>query len=156
MNASLDNKTTQQSLEKTAEPIETSLERLVAYGVREGLLLSEDSNLVRNQLIGCLQLEDFHPERVTDAWEQLLAPNAAIDDILEPLLDAAAEKGLLKVNTLGGRDLFDAQLMGCLVDRPSQINLAFRQAYEKSPQAATEYYYHLSLASNYIRKGRTD
>lgn len=138
------------------EPIEASLERLVAYGVREGLLVMEDANLVRNQLIACLQLEDFHPERVTDTWEQLLAADSAIDEILKPLLDAAEEKGLLKVNTLGGRDLFDAQLMGCLMDRPSQINAAFRQAYEQSPQSATDYYYRLSLASNYIRKARTD
>lgn len=139
-----------------AEPIERSIERLVAYGIRERLFAEADANLVRNQLIACLKLEDYHPERIDSSWEMLLSESPAIDQIIEPLLNFAADHGRLLVDTLGGRDLFDAELMGCLMDRPSHIHQAFQSAHQDSPEAATAYYYHLSLASNYIRKARTD
>lgn len=138
------------------EPIEQSIERLLAYGVKEKLLIKADATLIRNELIACLHLEDFHPDRVTQNWETLLADAPSIDQIIEPLLDEAADRGLLEVYTLGGRDLFDAKLMGCLMERPSHIHQAFQLAYQKSPLEASTYYYQLSLASNYIRKARTD
>lgn len=40
--------------------------------------------------------------------------------------------------------------------RPHTVNEKFKQKYMVSPKVATDYYYKLSIASNYIRKSRTD
>ena len=44
--------------------------------------------------------------------------------------------------------------MNCLVPRPAQIQERFWKEYEKSPEAATAYYYKLSQDSDYIRRYR--
>lgn len=140
------------------QTLEMAVERLVAYGLNHMLIEGEDVNWLRNRLIEVLEIEDFRPDNVT---EDLAATMKAIkglniDEILSPLLHYAEAAGLLKVNSLSGRDLFDAKLMGCLMPRPSQVIDAFEKAYGSSPEAATSYYYGLSLVSNYIRKSRTD
>lgn len=44
--------------------------------------------------------------------------------------------------------------MNCLMPRPSEVTAEFWKHYEKSPQAATDYYYKLSQDSDYIRRYR--
>lgn len=46
--------------------------------------------------------------------------------------------------------------MNCIMPRPHTVNEKFKQKYMVSPKVATDYYYKLSIASNYIRKSRTD
>ena len=46
--------------------------------------------------------------------------------------------------------------MNCLMPRPSEVVRTFNVLYQESPQKATNYFYDLSIASNYIRKTRTD
>lgn len=138
--------------------LEYAIERLVAYGLNHMLVEGEDVNWLRNKLIEVLEVEDYRPENLETDLPSLMKTikGLSIDDILSPLLDYGAQNGLLKVDSLGGRDLFDAKLMGCLMPRPSQVIDAFEKAYGSSPEAATSYYYGLSLVSNYIRKSRTD
>lgn len=139
------------------EEIALSIERLLAYGIQTGLLKEEDRTFTRNQIIEALQIEDFRPLDLEDLSDlDLLTEFVNIDAILKPLLDYSAENGLLKVDSLGGRDLQDAKLMGLLMEKPNVIHKAFASFYEESPEKATDYYYNLSLASNYIRKARTD
>ncbi|MGN0145312.1 MAG: UDP-glucose--hexose-1-phosphate uridylyltransferase, partial [Clostridium sp.] len=52
------------------------------------------------------------------------------------------------------RDLFDTKVMNCLMPRPSEVIYKFNKLYNESPEKATDYYYKLSIASNYIRKDR--
>ncbi len=134
------------------ERIETSLERLLIYGLEKQLFSHYDTNEVRNRLIEILKIEDYKPEQVG----VVSAEGLTIDEILKPLLDYAANADLLLVDTLGGRDLMDAKLMGALMPRPSQVIGCFFSNYEKSPELATNVYYQMSLDSNYIRKSRTD
>ena len=54
------------------------------------------------------------------------------------------------------RDLFDTEIMNCVMPRPSEVINKFNELYEVSEEKATEYYYNLSIASNYIRKDRID
>lgn len=138
--------------------VEQAIEWLVAYGLNHELIASEDVYWLRNRLIEVLEIEDYKPEMVTEtlASSRARIKDMTVDAILEPLLDDAAQRGILKVDSLGGRDLLDAKLMGCLMPRPSQVIDTFKKAYGSSPEAATSYYYGLSLISNYIRKARTD
>lgn len=140
------------------QTLEMAVERLVAYGLNHMLVEGEDVNWLRNKLIEVLEIEDFRPENITEDLAAIMKAikGVSIDDLLSPLLSYAEESGLLKVDSLSGRDLFDAKLMGCLMPRPSQVIDAFEKAYGSSPEAATSYYYGLSLVSNYIRKSRTD
>ena len=71
------------------------------------------------------------------------------------MLDHAVTKGLIEDNTTS-RDLFDTKIMNCIMPRPHTVNEKFKQKYMVSPKVATDYYYKLSIASNYIRKSRTD
>ena len=59
-------------------------------------------------------------------------------------------------DTITERDLFDTKVMNCLMPRPSEVIAKFKENYSISPKKATEYYYDLSIASNYIRKSRID
>lgn len=44
--------------------------------------------------------------------------------------------------------------MGILTPAPSVVRKAFEEKYQVSPKAATEFYYHFSQATNYIRTDR--
>ena len=46
--------------------------------------------------------------------------------------------------------------MNCVMPRPSEVIKNFYEIYKISSKKATDYYYNLSIASNYIRKERTD
>ena len=75
--------------------------------------------------------------------------------ILENILDYAVDKNLIE-NTNTQRDLFDPQIMNCVMPRPSEVIKTFNKLYIKNKKQATNYYYNLSIQSNYIRKSRTD
>ena len=46
--------------------------------------------------------------------------------------------------------------MNCIMPRPSEVVNKFYQLYDENKQKATQYFYDLSIHSNYIRKARTD
>ena len=79
---------------------------------------------------------------------------AALEDILNEMLDYAAEDGLMPEDTITYRDLFDTKIMGMLVPRPSEVIKKFQALYQISPKEATDYFYKLSRDTNYIRRYR--
>lgn len=75
-----------------------------------------------------------------------------LSQVLEALIEYAAENGILEENTYTYRDIFGTKLMGILTPRQSQIIAKFREIQEKrSIEAATDYFYHFSQLTNYIR-----
>ncbi len=46
--------------------------------------------------------------------------------------------------------------MNCVMPRPSEVVNTFRSLYSLNPKDATDYFYKLSMDSNYIRKSRID
>ena len=71
--------------------------------------------------------------------------------ILEDMLAFALSEGILEDDTVTMKDLFDTKIMGILTPAPSVVRKAFEEKYQVSPKAATEFYYHFSQATNYIR-----
>lgn len=128
--------------------INFEINRLVNFALNKKLITNEDVIYSTNMLLGTLNLNEFDPEQVE---ENLETPTP----ILENILDYACEKDLIE-NTTTERDLFDTQIMNCLMPRPSEVINKFNELYNSSPEEATEYYYDLSIASNYIRKDRID
>ena len=128
--------------------IQHEISRLLHFARQKGLIAPEDEVYAANRLLDVLHVEDYVPEEVDETLE-------TATPILECMLDYAAEKGLIE-GTTDERDLFDTRIMDYVMPRPSEVVRAFRAYYEESPREATDYYYALSIASNYIRKARID
>ena len=122
------------------------IRQLVDYGIRTGLISEYERIYTTNLLLEIFQ-EPEYTEPENPGEEDL-------PEILAGLLDEAAKRGILKDQSVTGRDLFDTKLMNCLVPRPSQVIAEFQRRYQKSPRAATEYFYRLSQDSDYIRRYR--
>ncbi len=118
---------------------------LADYGVRSGLIGESDRTWAVNRLLESLDLHEFEVCEA-DAQEPL-------EDILRHLLDDAVERGVIE-DGIVSRDLLDTKLMGVLTPRPSAVIREFSEKYERSPEAATDWYYAFSQATDYIRKYR--
>ena len=132
------------------QKINPSLEiaRLTHYGLQTGLIEPSDVPYVRNRLLALLHL---------DAFDACTAPEEALTSpapILERLLTFAYQNGSLESNAAYSRDIFDTELMTVLTARPSEVIRRFWAQYAVSPEAATDWYYHFSRATNYIRTDR--
>ncbi|MBQ3051543.1 MAG: UDP-glucose--hexose-1-phosphate uridylyltransferase [Clostridia bacterium] len=119
---------------------------LANYAISHGLAEEADRHCLVNALLEKLGLDDY--ETVGDV------PFSGLDDILDTLVDYAAEQGLLKSESITGRDLFDTALMGAVTPRPSEVIRTFRSLYGESPEKATDWFYQFSQDTNYIRATR--
>ena len=128
--------------------IQRSISRLLHFARQKGLIAPDDEVYAANRLIDVLGVEEYVPHVVDETLE-------TATPVLEEMLDDAAARGLIE-NTVNERDLFDTRIMDCVMPRPSEVVREFRAHYAASPQEATDWYYRLSIASNYIRKTRID
>ena len=127
--------------------IYNAIDRLIAFGLKKGLLEKEDISYTRNKLLYTLELSDYEGNgEIGECKEEL-------SDILSDILKFAMEKGLVS-DSITEQDLFDTKLMDCLLGRPSDIIRKFESLLEKSPKEATDWYYDFSKATNYIREDR--
>nr|WP_238162456.1 UDP-glucose--hexose-1-phosphate uridylyltransferase [Cohnella sp. AR92] len=128
------------------------IERLVEFALANGMIAPHDKEYAINSLLDLFNLSE--PAETEEPSEASELPDGPMP-ILEPLLDAAFELGLIPENTTTYRDLFDARIMGLLMPRPSETNAIFRQLAEsKGISEATDWFYKLSVDSNYIRMDR--
>ncbi len=122
------------------------IERLLQYGIKHGLIDKLDTIVARNQLMEQLQLKEPYMGEVPE--EDLDYPS----EILGRLTDYAGDEGFFDREVFVNRELFDTRLMGFLMPRESEIVRTFIELAEKiSINAATDYFYKLCKASNYIR-----
>ena len=119
---------------------------LVDYARERGLIEECDRSYVAGRIMHILALDDYSPEPSQE--------KRALANILDDLLNYAVDRGLIENDSVVYRDLFDTEIMGVLVDRPSVVISKFESLYEKSPEAATDYFYRLACDSNYIRRDR--
>ena len=77
-----------------------------------------------------------------------------VGEILDDLCGAAADRGIIDGESIVARDLFDTRIMGLMMPRPSCVIKKFKAIYKESPKMATDYFYKLSVDSNYIRADR--
>ena len=118
---------------------------LVAYGIDTGLTPACEKIYTTNLL-----LDVFHED---DYEEPSQIPSLSLEEILKGLLDEAVKRELI-TDSIAYRDLFDTRLMNCLLPRPAQVQAEFWKQYEKSPEAATAFFYKFSQDSDYIRRYR--
>lgn len=123
-----------------------SIKKLVQYGINSGLTTESERIYTTNLLLDLMKEDDY--EDVPCDMDDIV-----LEDVLKDLLDEAVKRGIIE-DSVTYHDLFDTKLMNCLVPRPAQIQERFWKEYEKSPEAATAYYYKLSQDSDYIRRYR--
>ena len=122
----------------------TYLSSLVQYGLNCGLIEECDKTYITNQLLQVLCL---------DSYEAAAPIDMPLEGILKGLLDDAVSRGVCGEDIVS-RDLFDTKLMGVLTPLPREVRRIFSALYEKSPEAATEWYYRFSQDTDYIRRYR--
>ena len=125
-----------------------NIQRLISYALKNELIAEEDIYVIRNRFMEVFQLSD---------WEETVEEynGETIDEILVPLIEYACENGIIN-DTANSRDLFDTKLMGILTPMPREVTAEFQRNYEKSPEAATDWYFDFSQKLNYVRKGRIE
>ncbi|MCR3758293.1 UDP-glucose--hexose-1-phosphate uridylyltransferase [Clostridium felsineum] len=126
--------------------INFEINRLLNFSLKKGLIYEEDKIYSSNMLAGLFKLDNFYFEEVNEALD-------TATPILENLLAYAVENNFI-ADTTTERDLFDTQIMNCVMPRPSEVIKAFNTKLKESPECATDYYYNLAIASNYVRKDR--
>ena len=129
------------------ENVSFLIRELVDYACREEILDARDRTYATNALMAALHADDYNDSGYA-AKERPLA------EILADLLDFAVAKGLTGGDTVVYRDLFDTRLMGCVTPAPSAVIDRFYALFRVSPEAATDWFYHLCRANNYIRTDR--
>lgn len=134
---------------KASQHAALTIERLLHFAMQNGLIEQLDIYTSRNALLDLFGLAEPYLGEVPT--ERLSSPVV----LLEELLDAAFEAGLLEENTTTYRDLLDARIMGHLMPRPSEVVHQFwNTAKTTSVESATDYFYKQSIDSNYIRMDR--
>ncbi len=127
-----------------------NIRQLVNYGLSRHLIEEEDVIYTTNILLDMLKLDSYEePEQV----ETVCTPED-LEQVLQGILDYAVEKKIIEEDSIVLRDLFDTRIMNVLMPKPSQVIRAFWEKYRESPKAATDYFYDLSCASDYIRTYR--
>lgn len=123
------------------------IHRLMRYASHQGLLDPLDVDYAYNRLLDLLQVDPVNEQPDADSIP------AEPSELLVPLLDHAASIGLLPVDTVQQRDRFEAKIMDVLMPRPSEVIRHFDAL--SSPKEQTDWFYHISQASNYIKTART-
>lgn len=125
--------------------INNAIASLVEYAVQNGLISEDDRIYSVNALLERMKLDSF---TAPEALE--IRP---VNELLDILTDDAAARGLCEDDSTG-RDLFDTALMSCLTPRPSEVRRQFGALLAQDPKKATDWYYAMSGATNYIRWNR--
>ena len=134
--------------------IQENIRELVQYGLLTGLVEKEDEIYTTNKLLELFGEEEYPFEfgEETERTEEEAVKR--LPELLTEMMDYAVNKGIMQEDSVVYRDLFDTKIMSCLVGRPGEIIRKFWAEYEKSPEAATEFFYKFSQDTDYIRRYR--
>lgn len=119
---------------------------LLDYAEQTELIDKLDRAYSANKLLELLKLSEYREVKCCENYE--------LFEILDAICEYAYENGIIESNTVVYKDLFDTKVMGLLCPRPSEVISTFEALYEESPALATDYFYKLSVDSNYIRNDR--
>lgn len=130
--------------------IHHDIKTLLHYGLTQGLLHPMDEVYAQHRLMILLQLTD-----VPDDSAEPITPCVfgAVQSVLDRMCDHALTQKVIAPGIIQ-KDLFDTALMDCIMPRPSEVQMQFKQHLNTSAQAATDYLYHHARASNYVRMAR--
>ena len=134
--------------------IQENIRELVQYGLLTGLVAKEDEIYTTNKLLELFGEEEYPFEFGEETEQTEEEAVKRLPELLTEMMDYAVNKGIMQEDGVVYRDLFDTKIMSCLVGRPGEIIRRFWAEYEKSPEAATEFFYKFSQDTDYIRRYR--
>ncbi|MCM1146143.1 MAG: galactose-1-phosphate uridylyltransferase, partial [Lachnoclostridium sp.] len=82
--------------------IQTNIKKLVAYGLKTGLIEEADKIYTINRLLELFQLDELE-ENDTDVTME----TDELETVLSEMMDYAYEHGIMTENSIVSRDLFD-------------------------------------------------
>lgn len=126
--------------------MQKALNQLIQYALNHQMIDPEETDYCANKLIDLFQEPSF---------AKLETASAPLPEIMNRLLDEAVKRGLME-DTVTDRDLLDARIMDIVMPRPGEVIRRFQALYAQDPARATDWFYDLSIRSNYIHKDRTD
>ena len=126
--------------------MEHIISELLAYGLRKRILHPENEIYARNRLLHLLDLDEWNEAHASVRGMEL-------PEILTEMIDYAIKANIIS-DTQSSRDQFDSMIMDALMPLPHEVIHTFQAYAQTDSKAATDYFYHLSCASNYIRMDR--
>jgi UDPglucose--hexose-1-phosphate uridylyltransferase len=131
------------------------IEALLKFGLHNGMIETLDLPQVRNQLMHLLGIKEPFAGDVSELESLLPLTQEEIPTlILEILLEEAVSRGIIG-DSLTEAEILDAKIMAQLMPRQSELNRMFQSIKtQEGVEAATDFFYHISKASNYIRMDR--
>ena len=133
-----------------------SIDALLKHAIETGLIEEPDRIQKRNELSDLLKVDLGESTNAKD----LYGKERFLVDILNDITNYAVHIGLIPSDTTTYRDLFDTRVMGVLTPRQSEVIRRFSELRnsesrkEAGVKKATDYFYALCQASNYIRTDR--
>ena len=124
--------------------IDTLINTLVNYGIKNHLMEESDKIYVINRILNFLHLSEYNEMGIAEI---------PFNELLDLFIEFAVENKLIE-DTQNEKDQFDTELMNLLIDRPSNVINNFNNYLNKSSKKATDYFYNLSVKSNYVRSDR--
>ena len=118
---------------------------LIQYGVNNQLFEKNDEIYIRNRVLSFLGISEYYEVKIEKEYE--------LYEILEGLSQEAIKAGKLS-NMTKTKEIWISALMDELTPKPSQIQNKFESLYQSSPREATDYFYKLSMDTNYIQRDR--
>ncbi|MFT3942489.1 MAG: UDP-glucose--hexose-1-phosphate uridylyltransferase [Ancrocorticia sp.] len=131
-----------------------AITELVRYAECTGLISGADRVWAINTVLEAVGSVGNDGDAATRGAASGSETTRPLADILNDILADAHERGVLEHDSVVYRDLFDTTLMGRLTPAPREVRAKFRELYERSPLAATSWYYEFSQDTNYIRRDR--
>ena len=123
--------------------------RFARFAEEKGLIETVDFNYTVNRLLDALKMDA--PGECPDEEPRPVPETATA--ILDELCDCAVEKGIIE-DTQTCRDLFGDRLCGLITPSPAEVRTRFRSLYKHSPKEATDWFYQMCRAVNYIKVDR--
>ncbi|MDD5602307.1 MAG: UDP-glucose--hexose-1-phosphate uridylyltransferase, partial [Candidatus Izemoplasmatales bacterium] len=122
-----------------------AINQLVHYALENHFLEKADCDYAINRVLYLYHIDTFEKEAIDEPVDFF--------QVMEELLDEAIQRSLIE-NDITYKDHFEAKIIDCFLPRPSELNRHFHELKRIDPVKATNYFFHFSQATNYIKTQR--
>src|SRR5699024_3844583 len=122
------------------------VQQFVAQAISYGDYEDEDAIYIQNKLLSHLNAEGVDDSSVSE-----LNKDATANEITQYWIRQAINENCIE-DALYSKEIVEAQVLDLITPRPSVINRKFKEAYETSPEAATDYFYDIAKRNHNVKE----
>ena len=126
------------------------VQQFVTQAIAFGDYEQEDNIYIQNQLLRILNAIGIDVDN-----ESPLNQDATANAIAQYWIEQAVNENCLE-DALYKKEIVEAQILDLITPRPSVINRNFVEAYKKSPETATNYFYEITKRNHYVKEDAID